>query len=121
MFAQLFNPKKSLSPATRQRVLDDVRLRIKNAGPRRAIVFGSFADGLETEDSDLDVLVICSNESDLRRCRDLIYTDLRGPMTLLPVDFIFVTEERFRDMSVKGGVCMVAQNYGFDLWNSDHD
>jgi predicted nucleotidyltransferase len=87
----------------------------------KAIVFGSFADGLETEDSDLDVLVICTSEADIKRCRDAIYAGLRGPVTVVPVDFIFVSSERYHEMSVRGGVCMAAKESGFTLWESGCD
>ena len=121
LFAHHFKAKTPLSPETRMRVLDDVRRRIQNAAPLRAIVFGSFADRTETEDSDIDILVICSDEAEIKCCRDKIYADLHGPITVLSVDFIFVTETRFQEMSLKGGVCMVAKNSGFDLWVNGND
>ena len=115
MFAQFFQPKQPLPSHVRSRVIDDMRRRIEAAAPVRAIVFGSFADGTENTDSDLDILVVCSDDQHIKRCRDLIYADLHGPLTAIPVDLIFVTLSRFEEMSEKGGICMVAKNDGFDL------
>jgi predicted nucleotidyltransferase len=115
LLAQFFQPKLPLPSHVRSRVIDDMRRRIEAAAPVRAIVFGSFADGTENTDSDLDILVVCADENHIKHCRTMIYADLHGPLTAIPVDLIFVTVARFEEMSEKGGICMIAKNCGFDL------
>lgn len=113
MIAQMFKPKISITEDFRNRVLSDVKVRLSYAVPLKAIVFGSFADGTAHVDSDIDVLVVCRDSADLKRVRNVIYSNLTGPITCVPIDFIFVTEADFDRKRVLGGVCMVADETGF--------
>ena len=119
MFAQIFAPKSPISDDFREKVISEVLLRLRPANPKRAILFGSYATRLAHEDSDIDVLVVCRTEQDIRRVRESIYSNLTGPITAVPVDFIFVTEEVFERKKVMGGVCFMAHCEGTIIHESE--
>ena len=77
-----------------QKQMDEIKRRIiKNLKPQKIILFGSYANGNPTEDSDLDFLII--KDSTLpsyiqnRKLRKLL-SDLR-----IPVDIIVKTSKEF--------------------------
>jgi predicted nucleotidyltransferase len=121
MFDQYFAKKIQLPYETRIRAIEDVRYRLAIAKPWKAIVFGSMAEKTATTDSDLDVLVVCRHPEDIKRVRDKIYSNLKGPLTVVPVDFIFVTRDRFERQKSLGGVCMAAFESGELIYGTVHD
>jgi predicted nucleotidyltransferase len=118
MFAQIFKPKKFVSDQFKEKIFKEVLARIAEANPLRAIVFGSYSSNTATEDSDIDVLVICRNGQDIKSVRNSIYKDLKGMIASVPVDFIFVTEADFKLRKQMGGVCMIANNEGITLYEA---
>jgi predicted nucleotidyltransferase len=118
MFAHLFGHQSRLDEAIKQQVLADVLWRIRRASPVAAVVFGSFAEGMATIDSDIDILFICEDADDLRKVRSVMYQDLHGPMTSIPTDFIFVTKAEFIRKKDLGGVCMIANQQGTAIFGS---
>jgi predicted nucleotidyltransferase len=45
-----------------QHLIDEMTERLKELKPRKVILFGSYAKGTQTEDSDLDVLVVLDSD-----------------------------------------------------------
>ena len=45
-----------------QHLINEVTERLKNLKPRKVILFGSYARGNPTEDSDLDVLIVLDSD-----------------------------------------------------------
>jgi uncharacterized protein len=83
-----------------QSKINEVALRIANVvKPRKIILFGSYANGRETEESDLDLLVVVET-SDLpqyKRAR-VIRKYLRG-ITDVPRDIMVYTQKEIDEWS----------------------
>jgi predicted nucleotidyltransferase len=119
MFAHVFAPKTPVEDSVKDKIISDVLSRLVPARPWRAIVFGSYATGTANEDSDIDVLIVCRTEEDIRRVREKIYSNLSGPMTSVPVDFVFVSKSEFERKKNMGGVCFMAHNEGVIIFESE--
>lgn len=77
---------------------------------KEVYLFGSAARGEMTDFSDLDFLVVCRNEADLKYSKQNYYLHHHG--NVWPVDIIFVTAEEYEKRSKTGGVCMVCKQEG---------
>ncbi len=75
---------------TEEQIQEIVRRIVEGYAPDRIILFGSYAYGTPTEDSDLDLLVVKADDAP-RRARALsIHKMLRDP-TLPPMDILVYT------------------------------
>lgn len=75
---------------TQDQINDIVDIIVKNVGPEKVILFGSYAYGEPREDSDLDILVIKdTNDDRFRRTRE-IRKYLRG--IKIPIDILVYTK-----------------------------
>jgi predicted nucleotidyltransferase len=98
-------------PLTEQ-LLTEIRKRIVDAlAPERVILFGSYAEGRATADSDLDLLVVTdrsvSRKERLARTQDL-FRDMP-----LPVQVITISRQEFEETrDVIGGIAHPAAKYG---------
>jgi len=76
-----------LDKVTINEILKEVRDRIvQSFNPMRIVLFGSYASGIPTEDSDLDLLVVMeSNESPIKRAARVskIFRDRKLPMDII--------------------------------------
>ncbi len=70
-----------------------VRLIVERFQPEKIILFGSYAGGQPTEDSDLDLLIVMRVDGSLRRKANEI--DLALADRTVPMDVIVVTPEQF--------------------------
>lgn len=118
MFVHIFGPKIPVATEFREKVIAEVVARLRLADPLRAIVFGSYADGNATADSDLDVLVICRDARDIKIVRKRIYENLKRPVAPVPIDFIFIAKGEYEIRRTVGGVCMVAHEQGFSIYEA---
>jgi predicted nucleotidyltransferase len=95
-----------------ERLLTEIRKRIVDAlAPERVILFGSYAEGRATADSDLDLLVVTdrsvSRKERLARTQDL-FRDMP-----LPVQVITISRQEFEETrDVIGGIAHPAAKYG---------
>ena len=73
------------------------------ARPRKIILFGSVVRGTANTDSDLDILVVTSE--DVRSCREesvRIRRALRG--TSMPMDILVISEARLHELGDRAGL-----------------
>lgn len=72
-------------------------------------LFGSAVNGVLTEDSDLDILVVVKSESDIKKIQNEVYSKKFADIA---IDWIFKTEKEFDLRKDYGGVCFEAYHYG---------
>ncbi|MBL7162461.1 MAG: nucleotidyltransferase domain-containing protein [Anaerolineales bacterium] len=92
--------------------LQDVTRRIVDAlMPEQVILFGSYAEGRATKDSDLDLLVVTSHpvsHGERQACTQGLFRDM-----LLPVQIITISRQEFEETrDVIGGIAYPAAKYG---------
>ena len=97
-------------------VIDDMVRRIaERFRPEKIILFGSYARGQATEDSDIDLLVVMPVEHSTRQKANEI--DLALADRTVPLDVIVVTPEQFeRERDVIGTVLYKAVREGKILY-----
>jgi predicted nucleotidyltransferase len=101
-----------------QKQIDEIIQKIaENFKPERIILFGSYATGIPTEDSDLDLLII--KDSTLparmqnRKVRKIV-SDLR-----IPVDVIVKTAKEFETYKdIIGTIIYPANKFGKVVYES---
>lgn len=76
-------------------ILEAVELLRKTANPVRIILFGSYARGDITEESDLDFLII-EKELKARRMEIVRLRDVLSPLRI-PVDVLVISEKTYQD------------------------
>jgi len=74
-----------------QRVVD---LVVQTVSPLRIVLFGSAARGELRPGSDLDIMVVVPDGSDVRHCERGLH-GMQRPGVGVPVDFIVVTPAEF--------------------------
>lgn len=77
-----------------------------------AYLFGSAVDGVFTKNSDLDIVVVAKDETDIRQLHKEVYS---ARFTDIAIDWIFKTKESFDERKRIGGVCFVAFHNGKKL------
>ena len=93
-------------------IIEAIKQRlVEQYHPKKIILFGSYANGQPTTDSDLDLLLIM--DTDLPPLeRNLAARKAVGPVTL-PVDiFVFTPEEFAETKDVIGGLTYAPAKYG---------
>jgi predicted nucleotidyltransferase len=83
---------------------------VDHVHPTIVYLFGSAVRNEMTDASDLDFLVIVSNDAPLKELKKRYY-ESPGARTI-PVDAIFLTEKDFDIRSRLGGICMVCMDEG---------
>lgn len=78
----------------------------------KAYLFGSGAYGKITIDSDLDILVIFSNEERLESAKKVVYSPSFSDVA---VDWIFKTSSDFDKYKNYGGICFDAFHHGIEF------
>lgn len=77
-----------------------------------AYLFGSAVEGVFTDDSDLDFVIVVKNESDIKRLQKEVYSPRFADIA---IDWIFKTKESFDERKDFGGVCFDAFHHGKKL------
>ena len=102
---------------TQEQINEITKRIVRNFKPQRIILFGSYANGTPTEESDLDLLII--KDSDIpsrlqnRKVRKIL-SDLR-----IPVDVIVKTTEEFQTYKdIIGTIIYPANRYGKVIYES---
>lgn len=88
---------------------------IEGCNPEKIVLFGSYAHGNPTEDSDLDILIVTekglSHEQTYEIQREL------SKRFSIPLQLICVSDEEFRETKdVIGGITYPAAKYGEVLY-----
>ena len=88
-----------------------VRRILSVAEPERIILFGSAASGQTTRDSDIDLLVLETSPTNIRKESVRIGDALRG--LGFPFDVVVMSSRRFEESKdVIGGIAYPANKYG---------
>ena len=102
---------------TPKQINEIIQRIVENFKPEKIILFGSYANGMPTEDSDLDLLII--KDSDLparmqnRKVRKMV-SNLR-----IPVDVIVKTAKEFETYKdIIGTIIYPANKFGKVIYES---
>jgi len=102
---------------TQEQINEIGRRIVRNFKPEKIILFGSYANGTPTEESDLDLLIIKDSHFPSRlqnRKVRKILSDLR-----VPVDVIVKTPEEFRTYKdIVGTIIYPANKFGKVIYES---
>jgi len=79
-----------------EKVQEVIRKIVEGYDPEKIIIFGSYARGDWTEDSDLDVLVV--KETDERWLKRTVAVSSLCRPRLLPMDILVKTHEEIQEM-----------------------
>jgi predicted nucleotidyltransferase len=74
-----------------------------------AYLFGSAVEGVFTDDSDLDFVVVTNNEAAINQIKKEVYSPR---FANIAIDWIFKTKKSFDERKNFGGVCFDAFHYG---------
>lgn len=108
---------KPLHVAEVKRLVDTELARIVQfVSPVMVYLFGSAARGEMTTASDLDFLVVVSDDAPMRDLKKRYYAS--SGEREVPVDAIFVTESEFQKRAGLGGVCMVCRDEGLIVYQT---
>ena len=77
-----------------------------------AYLFGSAADGVFTDDSDLDFIIVTKDEAEIRQLQKEVYSPR---FANIAIDWIFKTKLSFDERKNFGGVCYDAFHHGMKL------
>lgn len=102
---------------TKQQISEVTKRIVESFKPQKIILFGSYASGTPTEESDLDLLIIKDSDSPSRqqnrKVRQII-SDLR-----VPVDVIVKTPEEFQTYKdIIGTIIYPANKFGKVIYES---
>jgi len=96
-------------------ILEIVEKIKKEYQPKKVILFGSYAYGEPTEDSDLDILIVterCLDHGESYKMQQRLLRDFS-----VPVQLICVSDEEFEETkNIIGGVTYPASKYGEVLY-----
>lgn len=108
------------TPAKMQPVTDQLLQRVTERiihaiAPEQIILFGSYAEGRATDDSDLDLLVITEKPLSLKERLTRIQGLFRD--LPIPIQVITISRRRFEEtQDVIGGIAYPASKYGRTIY-----
>jgi predicted nucleotidyltransferase len=80
-----------------------VSLITSKTSPERIVLFGSYARGDNTENSDIDILIIIKNLTNERKITGALYKALLNENITIPVDFLAIDYEKYNKLKDKIG------------------
>jgi predicted nucleotidyltransferase len=87
-----------------ERILDQiVSIITSKTSPERIVLFGSYARGDNTENSDIDILIIIKNLINERKITGSLYRALLDENITIPVDFLAIDSEKYNKLKNKIG------------------
>ncbi len=103
---------KNINSESIQELLDiKVTWLLSSSNPLKIILFGSVMTGNMTEASDIDLIVVYPNDTNLKVVQRAI--SKTRPINDWPHDLLLYTTESFEKSVLKGGgVCWLAQKEG---------
>ena len=97
----------SLRPPVTEALLEEISQRIVDAfQPEKVVLYGSYADGEPTLDSDVDLLVVM--ESDEPMARRIWRVAEAAQVRFLPMDLLVYTPAEIAEQIAKGD-CFIAE------------
>ena len=66
--------------------------------PERIVLFGSYARGDNTENSDIDILIIIKNLENERKITGTLYKELLKENISIPIDFIAIDYDKYNKL-----------------------
>lgn len=96
---------------TQEEINEIIKEIVKNLRPQKVILFGSYANGTATEESDLDLLIIKDSDLPARLQNRQVRKTLAG--LRVPVDVIVKTTEEFEMYKdIIGTIAYPANKFG---------
>ena len=71
--------------------------------PERIVLFGSYARGENTENSDVDILIIVKNLKNERKITGQLYKALLDENISTPIDFIAIDYDKYNTLKNRVG------------------
>ncbi len=103
---------------TQKQIDQIVKTIVKEYKPSKIILFGSFAYGNPTEDSDLDLLIIKDDDTPKIQRNRMVRSILKD--FSIPVDIIVKTSQEFENLkNIIGTVIYPANKYGKVLYGQE--
>lgn len=93
-------------PAVVDNIRELTRRFVTDVAPQKVFLFGSFANGAYTEDSDFDFYLVIDDERSVGEATDEAYTSVRH-VKKRPVDIVVGTQTRFENKSRSSHSMMV--------------
>ncbi len=107
--------KKKIPKAIAKKEVMKISATIAEAiSPKAIILFGSFARGEMTDQSDIDLLIVVQNRDRISQDRKTV-ASLR-PITQTPMDIVWMTFDDYIKKRKVGGIARVATAEGRILW-----
>lgn len=102
---------------TQDQIDEIIKELVKNFKPQKVILFGSYANGTPTEESDLDLLIIKDSNLPSRLQNRKVRKILSG--LKVPVDVIVKTAEEFEPYKdIVGTIVYPANKFGKVIYES---
>ena len=109
--------QKGVLMITQDQINEIIKEIVKNFKPQKVILFGSYANGTPTEESDLDLLIIKDSDLPTRLQNRKVRKILRG--LRVPVDVIVKTTEEFDTYKdIIGTIVYPANKFGKVIYES---
>ncbi len=103
---------------TQEQINEISRRIVKSFKPRKIILFGSYANGKPTEESDLDLLIIKDSNFPSRLQNRKVRKILSG--LKIPIDVIVKTPEEFQTYrDIIGTIIYPANKFGKVIYESE--
>ena len=98
-------------------IRETVQQIVERFRPQKVILFGSYAQGKPTEDSDVDLLVIMETDEKPVHAAARISTNIDHPF---PLDVLVMSPEEFEETkAVVGGLAYPAHHWGKVLYEAN--
>jgi predicted nucleotidyltransferase len=90
-----------------------VKLITSKTSPEKIVLFGSYARGDNTENSDIDILIIIKNLLNERKITGPLYKALLEENISIPVDFLAIDYDKYNILKNKiGCICKTIEQEG---------
>ena len=80
-----------------------IHLIVSLVSPEQIILFGSYANGNNTKESDIDLLIIKKNLKNDREINNLLYRAFFDNKINIPIDLITIDYDKYNEMNDKKG------------------
>jgi len=102
---------------TQEQINEIIREIVRNFKPQKVILFGSYANGTPTEESDLDLLIVKDSDIPSRLQNRKVRKILSG--WKVPVDVMVKSAEEFETYKdIIGTIVYPAHNFGKVVYES---
>ena len=91
---------------------------ISKISPERIVLFGSYARGENTQNSDIDILIIMKNLENERKITGQLYKALLDENISTPIDFIAIDYDKYNTLKSRVGfICKTIEQEGQILYS----